>query len=131
MTLALTIVNVERLDNGVSTRLRLDRHGALIGRSPQADWSLPDPQLGISSSHCEIDFRDGAYVLTDRSTNGTYVNGGPDRLAGPHVIADGDEILIGHYRILARFEGTDAPAAPLAAPAEPQWRGWESHGGSA
>jgi type VI secretion system FHA domain protein len=131
MTLGLTIVNVEQLENGVSTRLRLDRHGASIGRSPQADWSLPDPDRGISSSHCDIDYRDGVYVLTDHSTNGTYINGNPDRLAGPHRIADGDEILIGHYRILANLSGADAPSAIDTPATAPAWRGWDAHGGSA
>ncbi len=56
MTLTLVITNVERLDNGVATRIRLDRHGAVIGRSPTADWSLPDPQHYISSVHCEVDY---------------------------------------------------------------------------
>ncbi len=83
MTLTLSITNVERLDNGVATRMRLDRHGAVIGRSPTADWSLPDPQHYISSVHCEIDFRDGVYTLVDKSTNGTFMNGGQARMAGP------------------------------------------------
>ena len=131
MTLALTITNVEKLDNGVPTRLTLDRHGALIGRSPQADWSLPDPQLGISSSHCDIDYRDSLYVLTDHSTNGTYVNGRPDRLAAPYPIVDGDEILIGPYRILARLDEVAAAKAAPPPPPESQWKGWESHGGQA
>src|ERR1700761_4575539 len=114
MRLTLTIQNLDQLDNGESTQLRLDRHGAVIGRSPHADWSLPDPKNYISSTHCEIDFRDGAYLLIDKSTNGTTVNDAPQRLAGVHAIQDGDVIIIGHYRVLARIA---APGAPVAAPA--------------
>ena len=127
MTLVLTITNVERLENGLPTRLRLDRHGAVIGRSPTADWSLPDPQHYISSVHCEIDFRDGGYMLVDKSTNGTFVNGGQQRLAGPHPICPGDTIVIGQYSIradLAGAAGADA-AAEAQSQATPAWGGWQ------
>jgi type VI secretion system FHA domain protein len=128
MTLVLQITNVDRLENGVATRLVLDRHGAVIGRSPTADWSLPDPQHYISSTHCEIDYRDGGYTLVDKSTNGTFVNGGQARMAGPHRIVEGDEIVIGHYRIGVKLEG-EAAGASGAATAPPSgggaWGGWQ------
>ncbi|HVM99753.1 MAG TPA: type VI secretion system-associated FHA domain protein TagH [Caulobacteraceae bacterium] len=130
MTLVLTITNVERLENGLPTRLRLDRHGAVIGRSPTADWSLPDPQHYISSVHCEIDYRDGAYVLNDKSTNGTFVNGDQARMSGPHPIASGDVIVIGHYSISAQIDGAGAAAAQ-SAPAEPEWSGWQPQAAAA
>ena len=93
MTLTLTIANVDRLENGEPARMQLDRHGLTIGRSPHTDWSLPDPQHYISSSHCEVRYRDGAYTLVDTSTNGTYLNESP--LSGPHPLHDGDVIRIG------------------------------------
>src|SRR5579864_2871954 len=111
MTLVLTITNVDRLENNQPTWFRLDRFGAVIGRSPTADWSLPDPQHYISSIHCEIDYRDGAYVLNDKSTNGTFVNGVQARMAGPHPIASGDVIVIGHYSIEAQLDSGAAAAA--------------------
>ncbi len=125
MTLVLTITNVERLENGLPTRLRLDRHGAVIGRSPTADWSLPDPQHYISSVHCEIDYRDNAYVLVDKSTNGTFINGAQQRLGGPHTICSGDVVVIGHYSIKADLEGAGAPAAEPQAQQTPAWGGWQ------
>jgi type VI secretion system FHA domain protein len=141
LSLTLTIVNMDRLDNGEPTRLTLDKHGAIIGRSPHADWSLPDPKTYISSTHCEIDFRDGAYWLFDKSTNGTIVNGAAERMSAPHQLQDGDEIGIGHYRIQARLAGAgaaqaapkgdvggwggwEAPAAPYSAPAAAS--GWDA-----
>jgi len=59
MTLTLAIRNVDRLDNGVPTEFVLHRRGAVIGRSPTCDWSLPDPRNHISSRHCEVTYRDG------------------------------------------------------------------------
>ena len=55
--------------------LRLDGRGATIGRAPGCDWTLPDERATISSRHCEIAFQGGGYVVTDRSTNGTSING--------------------------------------------------------
>src|SRR5580700_9773735 len=133
MTLVLTITNVERLENGLPTRLRLDRHGAVIGRSPTADWSLPDPQHYISSVHCEIDYRDSAYVLVDKSTNGTFVNGAQDRLAGPHPIGPGDMIVIGHYAIKADLaDGSGAASSGSAQQQQaPAWGGWQPQAAAA
>jgi type VI secretion system FHA domain protein len=127
MTLVLTIKALDRLDNGEAARLKLDRHGARIGRSPHMDWCLPDPRSYISSAHCEVQYRDGAYLLVDRSTNGTFVNRATSRLAAPHQIVDGDVILIGHYEIEARLEQGRGPGAEEPAPAG-AWGGWDSHG---
>jgi len=128
MTLVLTIKALDRLDNGEAARLKLDRHGARIGRSPHMDWCLPDPRSYISSAHCEIEYRDGDYIVVDRSTNGTFLNRSASRMTSPHRIADGDLILIGHYEIEARLErGRDDGADHrVAAPAA--WSGWDNHG---
>ena len=80
MTLRLTIENVPSLSSGDPVVKELDGHGLVIGRAGHVDWTLPDPQALISSVHCEIDFNDGGYWLTDRSTNGTFVNGTSERL---------------------------------------------------
>lgn len=131
MTLTLTIQGFDTLDNGEPARLRLDRHGAMLGRSPHADWSLPDPKNHVSSRHCEISFRDGVYLLADRSTNGTFVNGSADRIAALHPIRDGDRITIGRYEIIARMEdegeASVVPAGTVrASVAEPSgWSDWD------
>ena len=119
MILTLSITNVDRLDNGEDVRFVLDERGAVIGRSPQADWSLPDPLNYISSTHCEIDYSDGRYVLNDKSTNGTFLNGAVTQLAGPHELVDGDEIVIGKYKILAGLTAPPEPAKPEPEP-EPE-----------
>jgi type VI secretion system FHA domain protein len=131
MTLLLTIRNVEALDNGEATTLRLARHGAVIGRSPHADWSLPDAKNHISSRHCEISYRNGAYLLSDRSTNGTYVNGDAARLSAPHPLRDGDVIVIGHYEIVVQAgEGPVEAPPPAPSVAEPAvasgWGTWDA-----
>ena len=124
MALTLTIRNSDRLENGSPLALVLDRRGGLIGRAQTSDWCLPDPSLHISSRHCEIAFRDGSYVLTDVSTNGTYLNGSETRLPEPHVLRQGDVFAIGQFEIAVVLDGM--PAAQAPPPAPPGWQGWEA-----
>ncbi|PSJ36833.1 type VI secretion system-associated FHA domain protein TagH [Allosphingosinicella deserti] len=107
--------------------LVLDRQGALIGRSPNADWTLPDPRNHISSRHCEVRYQNGAYLLNDISMNGTFVNGRPDRLTRPHRIADGDVITIGHFEIRASLLA-EAPHGTATPGPQSQWDGWAPAG---
>jgi type VI secretion system FHA domain protein len=122
LTLRLTIENVPSLSSGDPVVKELDGHGLVIGRAGHVDWTLPDPQALISSVHCEIDFNNGGYWLTDRSTNGTFINGAAERLTAPRQLNDGDLITIGHYavRVTVEAEGPRgfgaAVAAPVAAP---------------
>jgi type VI secretion system protein len=126
MSLILMIQDHDMLENGESGQLELDRHGAVIGRSAHADWSLPDARNHISSRHCEISYRDGVYLLADRSTNGTFLNGSPERLTAPHPLADGDRIQIGRYEIVARCDEAPAAApAPVAASGD-GWGEWDA-----
>ncbi|RHW17008.1 type VI secretion system-associated FHA domain protein TagH [Sphingomonas gilva] len=135
MTLTFRIRNFDRLDNGMPTEFVLNRRGAMIGRSPTCDWSLPDPRNYISSRHCEIGYGDGHYQLTDVSTNGTFLNGAPDRMAEPRRVAQGDVFLIGQYEVVAELSGEAVAAiereqdAAQAAQSS-GWTGWDSHGGA-
>ena len=130
MTLTLRIRNVDRLDNGAPTELSIDHRGAVIGRTSSCDWSLPDPRSYISSRHAEITFRDGAYQFNDISTNGTYLNGSDDRMAGPRRIETGDVFLIGHYEVEAAVSAATVGAVPAgdgwgaAPPPPPAGDGW-------
>jgi type VI secretion system FHA domain protein len=124
MTLTLAIRNVAGLDNGMPVEFVLHRRGAVIGRSPTCDWSLPDPRNHISSRHCEVAFDGQHYVLTDLSTNGTFLNGASERLAAPHRIAEGDVLQIGQYEVGARLSGQSALRDEEPPAAQP-WRGWD------
>jgi len=111
MTLRLLIENVSSLTSGDPTEMVLAEHGLVIGRAAHADWTLPDPQNHISSLQCEIDYRDGAYILTDRSTNGTFINGAGQRMGGPVALNHGDLIQIGRYQIRVERGGAGGTAA--------------------
>ena len=136
MTLTLRIRNFDRLDNGMPVEFVLHRRGAMIGRSPTCDWSLPDPRNYISSKHCEVTFTDGYYTLIDRSMNGTLLNA-EGRMTAPRQISDGDLFTIGQYEVTASLSGEaiatverDAEVAASAA-AQSEWGGWARHANSA
>jgi type VI secretion system FHA domain protein len=72
-----------------------------IGRGPDNDWTLVDPEKILSKRHCIIAFRAGGWQLADLSTNGTYLNRS-DEPVGPQVPQDlrnGDRLQLGGYEI--------------------------------
>ena len=71
-----------------------------IGRLQDCNIQLHDPN--VSRHHAEVRPSGDGYVLADLgSTNGSRVNG---MRVGQHVLADGDEILIGNTKM--RFEAS-------------------------
>lgn len=92
-------------------------NGGTIGRAPDNDWILPDPKRLVSGHHCEIEYRSGAYWLTDTSTNGVYVNDADDPVSesGPVALKDGDRLRMGDYEIVV---GIDDRIDFLPAPEE-------------
>ncbi len=122
MSLTLHITSYQRLSPGQETSKQLDQGRLTIGRSPDNDWVLSDPEMVLSKSHCVVEYRDGAYYLTDTSTNGVFVNHADQRLGrGNSVPLDDQAILsLGDYEIQARI-GDPERAAPVpdATPADP------------
>ena len=130
MALVLKITNQDYLASGDPVELVLDRRGALIGRSGHTDWCLPDDASLISGKHCEVSFEADHYVLRDLSTNGTVINGVKCAQGKAHAIEHGDEIEVGHYRIVALLNGAPAPVGQRR-PAEPEVSdGWQDIPGS-
>jgi type VI secretion system FHA domain protein len=123
MILLLTIRNPEVLEDGVAAQYLMEGETAVLGRSRNCNWHLPDPQNAISSRHCEIRRDRDFFILKDLSTNGTFVNDAVERMDEEHFINAGDLIRIGQYEVVASFETeVVAPAAPepAAEPAAPE-----------
>ena len=70
-----------------------------IGRDPANSWSIADRTLAISGRHCEVIATPDGPALRDLSTNGTFVNGSATRLAGVHLLRDGDRFELGPFRV--------------------------------
>lgn len=87
-----------------------------IGRGPENDVVLPDPDRMISKTHCVVENHNGSVVVVDFSTNGTFLNYGKialGRTATP--INDGDVLIMGPYELVVQISsGANPYAEPLA-----------------
>lgn len=109
MPLRLIITSYHKLTPGQRADFELDRGELKIGRNPENDWVLPDPERLVSGQHCLIQLREGVYYLTDTSTNGVQlVNAGIRMHRGnSEALQDGELLRLGEYEILVQIS---APA---------------------
>jgi hypothetical protein len=100
-------------EGGDMQTVALTREWTRIGRSLAADIRFDDPT--VSRRHALIVRQaDGVRLLDDRSLNGVFVNGA--RVDGK-ALRDGDEIIVGRYRLLfVTVPASDAAVAPGADP---------------
>jgi hypothetical protein len=71
----------------------------LLGRSRASDVRFLEPS--VSRRHAGLQRVEGGWLLVDRaSTHGTWVNG---RRIDRAVVADGDEVRLGHARMVIRI----------------------------
>lgn len=96
-------------DAGEVRTVALPEESMRIGRSLSAHLRFEDPT--VSRRHAVlIAEADGVRVLDDRSLNGVFVNG---MRVVSQLLADGDEIVIGRYRL--RFADRSALSGAAAA----------------
>ena len=92
----------------VLRRIVVDQPRITIGRRPYNDVTLDD--LTVSGEHAVLHTRGGESVIHDlRSRNGTLVNG---VLVQQRVLAEGDRIEIGIYRLQYVIEPMPAEGSP-------------------
>jgi type VI secretion system FHA domain protein len=99
MTLTLSVL---RCPDEVPPEMREIRGGEFsIGRGPDNDWTLLDPDKFLSKRHCMIAFRSGGWQIADLSTNGTFHNRDPDPVGQGQTrdLRDGDRLRLGNYEI--------------------------------
>lgn len=87
----------------VTLGAQLDRLS--IGRLPGCEVALAwDTE--VSRAHALLEQAGGAWTIEDRgSSNGTLVNSA--RIAGPHVLRDGDVVRIGRTQLIFHAGGDD------------------------
>jgi type VI secretion system protein len=109
MSLTLKVISQNRQALGERADKTFGQAGGTIGRSLEADWSLPDSQRFLSSKHASIDFRSGCYYIVDTSKNGVYVNGAeqPVGHGKPQRLFSGDKIRIGEYMMQVSIASVD------------------------
>jgi type VI secretion system protein len=106
MTLRLSVVSEHGIRLGAHSSKIFGVHGGSIGRGPDNEWILPDPERYLSGKHARVDFRAGSYILVDTSSNGTYVNGAQVPLGKYHdyLLKDGDYVRLGEYEFLVSID---------------------------
>lgn len=83
--------------------------GGTIGRGQDNTWVLDDPEKYMSSCHAQVAFENGRYVLTDLSTNGTFINGAGEPLGNGNKVElnDSDRFSISDYEFLVNIRGSE------------------------
>ena len=74
MDLTLTVIEAPQDVNMMNHTKAFKGEGGSLGRADRNTWVPPCNERIVSSTHAEIFFKDGAFFLSDVSTNGTYHN---------------------------------------------------------
>ncbi|MEO1366980.1 MAG: cyclic nucleotide-binding domain-containing protein [Acidobacteriota bacterium] len=84
----------------VQSEVRIGRVDPVNNVEPDVDLTKIDTQLTTSRRHAKILRRgDGFYILEERATNGTFVNGQRISAERPLLIDRGDDIMFGAVRM--------------------------------
>ena len=70
-----------------------------LGRATDCDFVLPDPERVVSNHQATIHLENGTFILTDTSTNGTFLNHSSDAVGRGQTVQlqEGDVLTIGDY----------------------------------
>jgi type VI secretion system protein len=106
LSLVLTISNNP---SGHDNTCVFDETGGSIGRNPDNDFVLPDPNHFLSRKHALISYQDGAYYLTDISENGVYLNNSDISVGKNNTVRlkHGDCLGVGEHEIDVSIEQTE------------------------
>jgi type VI secretion system FHA domain protein len=102
MEFSITLARSGGVAPTTTASLRIGEGGCTIGRNPDNDLPLADPERVISGLHARLEVVDGALWVTDLSTNGTFLNQAAERLPIRLAVrlTDGDTLTIGHYELV-------------------------------
>jgi len=106
MALKLRVISDHQKQLGKASSRMFGVHGGRIGRAPDNDWILPDPERYVSSHHASIQFRGGRWLLEDTSTNGVFVNDANEAVSaqGPYELKEGDRLRFGDYELAVSID---------------------------
>jgi len=101
------------MDSGQTLYVEVRRpEGITLGRYDPHTQSGPDidltgfdaEKLGVSRRHAQLTVQDNSLYITDLdAANGTYLNGLRLTTRQPRILRDGDEIRLGHLKLLVTF----------------------------
>ncbi|MEM1206386.1 MAG: cyclic nucleotide-binding domain-containing protein [Acidobacteriota bacterium] len=94
------------LELPLQSELKIGRVDPVNHVAPDVDLTKIDTQLTTSRRHAKILRRgDGFYILEERATNGTFVNGQRISADRPLEIRSGDDIMFGAVRMRFLVDG--------------------------
>ncbi|RCU52742.1 type VI secretion system-associated FHA domain protein TagH [Corallincola holothuriorum] len=125
MELTLSVVSYHRFTSGLEISKTLTKHSderLTIGRAPDCEWQLPDPERVISGRHADICQSAEGWVVRDTSTNGLYVNRAVSPLGDDeHLLTEGDLLTLGDYEIeISSGDKVDDDKHATSEPVHPQ-----------
>ncbi|MDO1583092.1 FHA domain-containing protein [Rhizobium oryzicola] len=97
-----------------ATRWMLERGRRTIGRADDCDWRLPQDQRSISKLHCIIERKGNAFILEDRSSNGSLVDGKLLRDGATVTLRNDSQVQLGSLSFDVRISGAAAFEEPDA-----------------
>ena len=113
MSLLLTLEQGPRAQ--AVRQARLDKGELVIGRSPEADWQIDDPDMFVSRAHCKVVGGEDGYFVTDMSSSGLFIDnsGSPLGSGNSARLQNGMRLRMGDYVLWVDLQMADAqPAAP-------------------
>jgi type VI secretion system protein ImpI len=92
----------------------LDKGELVIGRSPEADWQIDDPDMYVSRAHCKITSEQDGYTVTDMSSSGLFIDdaGSPLGAGNSIRLKNGMRLRLGDYIVWVELQ---APATTQSA----------------
>jgi type VI secretion system FHA domain protein len=118
MTLNLTVISYAGRKPASPLAVSFGDRGGIIGREPNCDWVLEDPNGHVSKRHGRIEYVSGQYRIKDTSTNGIFLGDGGKRLGFgvSAVLKDGDLLHIGGYDIVVQLSVVEEAPRRTARP---------------
>lgn len=98
--ITLVVINSEQLEGRSTSSFVFHNEGGTLGSGRQDNWLLQDHSGRIRPSHAEITKIDGKFCLVDLSGH-TFINRTTLPIGRHRKVAlrDGDELMIGEYRL--------------------------------
>jgi type VI secretion system protein ImpI len=117
MSLLLTLEEAPR--SQAVRQTRLDQGEMVVGRSPDADWQIDDPDMFVSRAHCRFSAGQDGYFVTDTSSSGLFIDGSDSPLGAGNTarLRDGMRLRLGDYVLGVAVNDGEPPAPPPRQPA--------------
>lgn len=105
MELVFDVISTTQSMPGLPTTKTFKKAGGIIGRAEDCDWVIPDRKRVVSGRHAQVSYNDGAFFLTDTSSNGIIAKDSNAKLLRdqPHRIEHGSVFSLGEFEIRARL----------------------------